>query len=148
VEQEMRHLHCKICALDPLADKDTARIQFERTALKVVNGWALKFPEDKTKGDHMMAWTTYKAICRRNGGPYKSQGADKITYDWLPQLFVYLFLSLPFSILFLFFFLFPPSSLTPFFLHLFFSRNFNTDKVSGLPQSWISFVCAGGRMYC
>ncbi|KAF5696848.1 gtpase slip-gc, partial [Fusarium mundagurra] len=66
--------------LNPLELKDDATQRFLDEALRIVQKWSLKYPDDEHNITRMH-WCTYMANLNRNG-PKSSSYATGVTYNW------------------------------------------------------------------
>jgi hypothetical protein len=70
-----------------LKDAEGYEKDFRQVVKTVVARWPLKI-SNESRGK-WITYAAYDAICRKSGGPHTSNTKrGKITYDWLPMLFV------------------------------------------------------------
>lgn len=78
-------LHGHINTRNPLQKPDSVKRKFREGCKRVVSTWSLKNPGSKTDTTKVI-WPVFKAVVRREGGPYCSKTNPEYTYDWIPSL--------------------------------------------------------------
>jgi hypothetical protein len=77
--------------LDPLERKPQAMKKFLANSYRIVLRWGYKFPEVENDVQKMH-FGTYAANIRRNGAKYTSFSTPRVTYTWMENLSVLLFI--------------------------------------------------------
>ncbi|KAK5662314.1 hypothetical protein OQA88_8220 [Cercophora sp. LCS_1] len=90
VEQALEKFHTRLVdairACDPLKSKVEALKTCRELTVEMVRGWVLT-PPDPRLPPAKLAWSTYTAIVRRNGGPFHSTaGGAKRRYNWMEAM--------------------------------------------------------------
>jgi hypothetical protein len=80
LEAELERGFETVKSLDPFKQIYTTKGACRRVACTVVTRWAMKSPENKRSAAEMH-WTTFDAILKRNGGPYRSKSGEKREYN-------------------------------------------------------------------
>jgi hypothetical protein len=81
LETELERGFKRVESLDPFRQIYAAEVACKRVACTIVSRWAMKFPENK-RSAAPMHWTTFDAILKRNGGPYRTKSGEKTEYNF------------------------------------------------------------------
>ncbi|KAH7629812.1 hypothetical protein B0T09DRAFT_136920 [Sordaria sp. MPI-SDFR-AT-0083] len=87
LEAELHLWSEKIKSFDPFSQINQTQAICKREAGRVATRWAARNPNDMTSSV-FMAWTTFNAILKRGGGPYKCKSGERHEYNFPEALVV------------------------------------------------------------